>query len=187
LTNEAIRNSKSYKEYYAIASGAEPSKTKASVRKKQSSSDTTVSPPTAKGKRLKTLAKVDKPAKERQPAKSSTAKGTDEGAGIIPEVPDVPTYKSDDKEISWNSSEDDDEEKMSKHDDDVDDQKDKHEESFDPIVQTPSQVENTDDEDNDEDSHGMNVDGDEGANEEDEANELYGDERWHRTAECSDV
>nr|GFA52007.1 hypothetical protein [Tanacetum cinerariifolium] len=34
LTNKAIRNSESYKEYYAIASGAEPPKTKASVRKK---------------------------------------------------------------------------------------------------------------------------------------------------------
>nr|GFC78436.1 hypothetical protein [Tanacetum cinerariifolium] len=31
------------------------------------------------------------------------------------------------------------------------------EEIFDPIVQTPSHVENTDDEENDEDSHGMNV------------------------------
>nr|GEX67870.1 hypothetical protein [Tanacetum cinerariifolium] len=74
LTNEAIKNSESYKEYYAIALGAEPPKTKASVKKKQSSSDTTVPPPT-KGKRLKISAKVDKPAKEKQPAKSSTAKG----------------------------------------------------------------------------------------------------------------
>nr|GFB57403.1 hypothetical protein [Tanacetum cinerariifolium] len=74
LTNEAIKNSKSYKEYYAIASGAEPPKTKASVKKKQSSFDTTVPHPT-KGKRLKTLAKVDKPAKEKQSAKSSTSKG----------------------------------------------------------------------------------------------------------------
>nr|GEY74920.1 hypothetical protein [Tanacetum cinerariifolium] len=49
LTNEAIRNSKSYKEYYDVASGAEPPKKKAT--------------------------KVDKPAKEKQPAKSSTAKG----------------------------------------------------------------------------------------------------------------
>nr|GEY40172.1 hypothetical protein [Tanacetum cinerariifolium] len=54
---------------------------------------------------------------------------------------------------------------------------DKEEESFDPIVQTPSHVENTDDEDNDEDSHGMNVEGnkldDEGVNKEDDGNELY--------------
>nr|GEU45544.1 hypothetical protein [Tanacetum cinerariifolium] len=217
LTNEAIRNSESYKEYYAIASGAEPPTTKASVRKKQGSSDTTVLPPTAKGKRLKTSAKVDKPAKEKQPAKSSKTKGlivlsevalteaeqmklatkrsltqtyishasgsgAVEGTGIIPGVPDVPTYEYDDEEISWKSSEDDDddEEEISDHDDDVDDQSDDNDQDdkqtdSDNDVQTPSQVENTDDEDNDEDSHGMNVKGDKGANEEDEANELYRD------------
>nr|GEW71903.1 hypothetical protein [Tanacetum cinerariifolium] len=231
LTNEAIKNSESYKEYYVIASGAEPPKTKASIRKKQSSSNTTMPPPTAKGKRLKTLAKVDKPAKEKQPAKTSKSKGltvlsevsltksehmklatkrsltqthishasgsgADEGTGIIPRVPDVPTYESDDKEISWKSSEEDDNDEvnMSEHDEDVNDQsdyddqnddddeqtdsdndsddfihpmfsthddEDKEKESFDPIVQTPFHDEKTDDEDNDEDSHGMNVDGDE--------------------------
>nr|GEX34713.1 hypothetical protein [Tanacetum cinerariifolium] len=201
LTNEAIRNSKSYKEYYAIASGAEPPNTKASVKKKKSSSDTTMPPPSAKGKILKTSAKVDKPTKEKQSAKTSKAKGltmlsevalteaeqmklstkrsltqthishasgscANEGTSIIPGVPDVPTYESDDEEISWKSSEDndDDEVKISEHDDDVDDQ-----------IQTPSQVENTEDEDNDKDSHGMNIEGDEGANKEDDGNELYGD------------
>nr|GEX68609.1 hypothetical protein [Tanacetum cinerariifolium] len=117
---EAIRNFESYKEYYAIASGAEPPKTKASVKKKQSSSDTTMPPTTAKGKRLKTSAK------------------------------------------------------FSTHYDE-----DKKEETFDPIVQTPSHDDKTDDEDNDEDSHGINVKGDEmddeGENEEDYANELYRD------------
>nr|GEU36177.1 hypothetical protein [Tanacetum cinerariifolium] len=244
LSNEAIRNSESYKEYYAIASGAEPPKTKASVKKKQSSSDTTMPPPTTKGKRLKTSVKVDKPAKEKQSAKTSKAKGltvlsevalieaeqvklatkrsltqthishasgsgADEGTGIIPGVLNIPTYEYDDEEISWKSSEDDDDEvKISEHDDDVDDQsddddqdddddeqtdsdndgddfvhpkfsthdeEDKDEESFDPIVQTSSQVENTNDEDNDVDSHGINVEGDKGANEEDDGNELYGD------------
>nr|GEY81962.1 hypothetical protein [Tanacetum cinerariifolium] len=137
----------------------------------------------------------------------ASGSGVDEGIGIIPVVPGIPAYESDDEEISWKSSkddDDDDEEKISEHDNDVDDQsddddqddnedeqtdsdndgddfvypkfsthdeEDKDEESFDPIVQTPSQVENTDD----EDSHGMNVEGDEGANEEDEANELYRD------------
>ncbi|GKD25746.1 hypothetical protein Tco_1231960 [Tanacetum coccineum] len=52
LTNEDIRNSESYKEYYAIASGAEPPKTKASVKKKQVRSDKIKTPPTTKGKRL---------------------------------------------------------------------------------------------------------------------------------------
>nr|GEU80122.1 protein NYNRIN-like [Tanacetum cinerariifolium] len=64
--------------------------------------------------------------------------------------------------------------KFSTHDDE-----DKEEKSFDPIVQAPSHDEKTDDEDNDKDSHGMNVEGDEmddeGANEEDDANELYRD------------
>ncbi|GJT80009.1 hypothetical protein Tco_1054351 [Tanacetum coccineum] len=48
LTNEDIRNSESYKEYYAIASGKVPPKTKASVHKKKADSDTTHkrSPPT---------------------------------------------------------------------------------------------------------------------------------------------
>nr|GEV78633.1 hypothetical protein [Tanacetum cinerariifolium] len=174
LRNEATRNSESYKEYYAIASGAESPNTKASVRKKQSSSDTTMPPPTATGRRLKTSAKVGQPAKEKQPAKSSTAKGLT----VLSEV--ALTEKS--------SEDDDDEEKISKHDDDVDDQsddddqdddedeqtnldnedddsvhpkfsthdeEDKDKESFKPIVQTPSQVENTNDEDNDEDSHGQ--------------------------------
>nr|GEV59159.1 hypothetical protein [Tanacetum cinerariifolium] len=224
LTNEAIRNLESYKEYYVIASEVESPKTKESVRKKQSSSNTTMPPPTATGKRLKTLAKVGRPAKEKQHAKSSKTKGltvlsmvaltetehimlatkrsltqthishasgsgADEGTGIISGVLDVPTYEFDDEEISWKSSEeekdndDDDEQTDSDNDGDdfvhpkfsTHDEEDKDVESFNPIVQTPSQVENTDDEDNDEDSNGMNVEGDEGANKEDEANELYRD------------
>nr|GFA20971.1 hypothetical protein [Tanacetum cinerariifolium] len=69
LTNEDIRNSKAYKEYYAVASGVAPPKTKASVRKTKSSSDTTITPPTVASTRLSTL------AKDKQPAKSSKAKG----------------------------------------------------------------------------------------------------------------
>ncbi|GJR95649.1 hypothetical protein Tco_0267823 [Tanacetum coccineum] len=75
LTNEAIKDSESYKEYNAIALGAEPPKTKASVKKKQAASDKTKTPSTAKGKRLKTSAKAAKPAKKKQPAKTSKAKG----------------------------------------------------------------------------------------------------------------
>nr|GEV53416.1 hypothetical protein [Tanacetum cinerariifolium] len=191
-----------------------------------------------------------KGAKEKQPAKTSKAKGltvlsevalteaeqmklatkqsltqthishasgsgADEGTGIIPGVPDVPTYESNDKEISWKScEEDDDDDEVNTNDDDDqndddddgdqddddDDEqtdldndgddfihpkfsthydKDKEKKSFDPIVQTPSHDEKSNDEDNDEDSHGMNVEGDEiddeGANEEDDVNELYRD------------
>nr|GEU40973.1 uncharacterized mitochondrial protein AtMg00810-like [Tanacetum cinerariifolium] len=233
LTNKAIRNSPSYKEYYAIASGAKPPKTKASVRKKKSSFDTTIIMPplTAKGKRLKTSAKVDKPAKEKQPAKTSKVKGLtvlsevalteaeqmklatkrsltktnishasgsglDEGTGIIPGVLNVPTYESDDEEISWKSSEEDDDDEQNDDDNEqtdsdndgddfirpkfsTHDDEDKKEESFNPMVRTPSHDEKTDDEVNDEDNDGMNVEGDEmddeEANEEDDADELYKD------------
>nr|GEU57890.1 hypothetical protein [Tanacetum cinerariifolium] len=166
LTNKAIRSSESYKEYYVIASGAKPPKTKASVRKKQSSSDTTM------------LLQLQQ-AKDSRLQQSGS--GADEGTGIIPRILDVPTYESDDGEISWKSSEDDDddEEKMSEHDDDVDDQSDDDDDDQDADdnekTESDNDAKNIDDKDNDEDSHFMNVEGDEGANEVDEANELYRD------------
>nr|GEZ14513.1 hypothetical protein [Tanacetum cinerariifolium]GEZ34046.1 hypothetical protein [Tanacetum cinerariifolium] len=92
LTNEDIRNSEAYKEYYAVASGAAPLKTKASVRKTKSSSDTTFTPPTA----------------------------ADKGTGIIPGVPDVPTEESD-EEISSKSSDEDDDDDVDERSDDQDD------------------------------------------------------------------
>nr|GEW70185.1 retrovirus-related Pol polyprotein from transposon TNT 1-94 [Tanacetum cinerariifolium] len=233
LTNKDIKNSAAYKKCYAIASGAAPPKTKASVRKMQCSSETTMPPLTAAGTRLLTS------AKEKQPAKSSKAKGlsmlsevalteveqiklatkrsmqqthisqasgsgTNEGTGIIPGVPDVPTNESD-EEISWKSSDedddvddqseaDDDQEDEDEQDDNDDDQeldndgddfvhpklsthneKAKDEENFDLIVQTPSQVKNSNDESNDDESHGMNVGGDEGPDAKDDDKELYRD------------
>nr|GEU91238.1 ribonuclease H [Tanacetum cinerariifolium] len=47
MTNDEIRNSKAYKEYYAIATGEAAPKLKASVRRTRSSSDTSITPPTA--------------------------------------------------------------------------------------------------------------------------------------------
>ncbi|GJY43409.1 hypothetical protein Tco_0431622 [Tanacetum coccineum] len=155
LTNEDIRNSESYKEYYVIASRAEPPKTKASVKKKQVGSDKIKIPLTTKGKRLKTLAKAAKPAKKKQPAKTSKAKGlmvlsevalteaeqiklatkrslikthgshasgsrTDEGTVSIPGVPGVTTYRSDDEQISWKSSDEEDDDEVALNDDDDD-------------------------------------------------------------------
>nr|GEZ96718.1 hypothetical protein [Tanacetum cinerariifolium] len=63
LTNEDIRNSEAYKEYYAVASRAAPPKTNASVRKMKSSFDTTITPPNAAGTRLSTSAKGKQPIK----------------------------------------------------------------------------------------------------------------------------
>ncbi|GJU15714.1 hypothetical protein Tco_1143680 [Tanacetum coccineum] len=74
LMNEAIKDFESYKEYYVIASGAKPLKSKASVKKKQVGSDMSKTPPT-KGKRLKTSVKAAKTANKKQPAKTTKAKG----------------------------------------------------------------------------------------------------------------
>nr|GFD11364.1 hypothetical protein [Tanacetum cinerariifolium] len=69
LTNEDIKNSNAYKEYYAVATGVTPPKPKASVRKTRSSFDTTITPPTAAaGPRLTTS------EKGKQAAKASKAK-----------------------------------------------------------------------------------------------------------------
>ncbi|GKB96155.1 retrovirus-related pol polyprotein from transposon TNT 1-94 [Tanacetum coccineum] len=169
LTNEDIKNFESFKEYYAIASGAEPPKTKASVKKKQIGSDKTTTSSTTKGKRLKTSAKIAKPAKKKQPAKTSMDKGltvlskvalteakqlklviersktqthsshasgsgADEGTGSMLGVPDVPTYESDDEQISWKSSEEDNDDEVNVSEDgdtDNDDEVDKNDEDDD--------------------------------------------------------
>nr|GEX86519.1 hypothetical protein [Tanacetum cinerariifolium] len=79
----------------------------------------------------------------------------------------------DDNDDDQDSDNDDDDfvhPKLSTHDEEA-----KDEESFDPIVQTPSQVENSDDESHDDESYGMNVGGDEGPDAEDDDEELYED------------
>ncbi|GKD79964.1 putative reverse transcriptase domain-containing protein [Tanacetum coccineum] len=56
----------------------------------------------------------------------ASGSGTNEGTGVSPGVPDVPTYGSEDEQISWKPSDkdDDDEVSMSKDDDDNTDNKD---------------------------------------------------------------
>ncbi|GJV76192.1 hypothetical protein Tco_1507776 [Tanacetum coccineum] len=78
LTNEDIRNSESYKEYYAIASGTIPPKTKGMM---------------TEAEQLKTITK-----RSRKETHSSHASGSgaDEGTGVTPGVPDAPAYDSDD-------------------------------------------------------------------------------------------
>nr|GEV16092.1 hypothetical protein [Tanacetum cinerariifolium] len=118
-------NSAAYKEYYAIASGAAPPKTKASVRKTQCSFDTTMPPPTAvvaltEAEQLKLATKR---SLQQTHISQANGSGADKGTGIIPGVPDVPTDESN-EEISWKSSDEDDDD-----DDDVDDQSDADDDS----------------------------------------------------------
>ncbi|GJV19471.1 hypothetical protein Tco_1368491 [Tanacetum coccineum] len=50
----------------------------------------------------------------------ASGSGADEGTGDIPGVPDVPTYGSDDEQISWKSSEEDDEDEVNVNEKDDD-------------------------------------------------------------------
>nr|GEZ77402.1 hypothetical protein [Tanacetum cinerariifolium] len=183
LTNNPIRNSKAYKEYYAVASRAAPPKTKTSVRKTKSSSDTTITPPGAASTRLSTSTKGKQPAKaskeeslimlsevamtKAEQIKLATKRslqhthisqasglGADEGTGILPGVPNVPTEESE-EEISWKSRDDE------GNDDDQDEGNDDDQD--------------TDDEGNDDENLGLNVDSEEGQDAEDDEDELYRD------------
>nr|GFA54818.1 hypothetical protein [Tanacetum cinerariifolium] len=189
LTNEDIRNSKAYKEYYAIASGAAPLKNKASVKKTKSSSDTTITPPNVPGTRLSTL------AKGKKPAQSSKAKGLTVLSEVamteaeqmklamkrslqqthISKLVDLVQMKElhdgdqDDNDDVQDTNNDDDDfihPKLSIHEEEA-----KDVESFDPIVQTPK---NSDDKGNDDASLGLNVSR-EGQDAKDDDEELYRD------------
>ncbi|GKC53296.1 hypothetical protein Tco_1076041, partial [Tanacetum coccineum] len=183
------------------------------------------SPKPSSGKRVKATAKVAKSGKKKQPdlgletlseialteaeqiklaiERSKTQlhisqpsnSGAHEGTGVTPGVPDVPTYESDNEQISWKSSEEEDDDERTESDNDGDDfvhpkflthddeakqdEEVNKEDSFDPRVQTPSHVKSTNDEDDDEEVQGVNIKGkeidEEANNEEDEGNELYWD------------
>nr|GFA35262.1 hypothetical protein [Tanacetum cinerariifolium] len=81
LTNEEIRNSKSYKEYYAVATGAAPPKPKASVAMTEAQQ----------------LKLVTKRSMQQTYISQPSGSGADEGTGSIPGVPDVPTDESEEE------------------------------------------------------------------------------------------
>ncbi|GJU83282.1 hypothetical protein Tco_1285647 [Tanacetum coccineum] len=148
LTNEDIRNSESYKEYYAIASGKIPPKTKASKKKVDSDATTKQKPPTVpkekkgkktgkgkqKAKELETISEailteaeqlkiITKRSRKETHSSHASGSGADEGTGVSPGVPDAPDYDSDD-DISWKSSEDDQDEDKNEDDENVQDDDD---------------------------------------------------------------
>ncbi|GJY47541.1 hypothetical protein Tco_0436604 [Tanacetum coccineum] len=149
LTNEAIKDSESYKEYYAIASGAEPPKTKASVKKKQAGSDKTNTPLIAKGKRLKTSAKSSD--KEDDDDDNDDNEDNDDDDDENDDVDDDADNQDDEGQDNDNE----------KTDSDNDDEEDNEEEGSNLRVQTPSHYESTDDEESNKVTHGTNVEGEE--------------------------
>ncbi|GKC31508.1 hypothetical protein Tco_1038802, partial [Tanacetum coccineum] len=230
--------SEAYKTYHAYAIGEKIPKPKYVKNKADpESSPKKKSSPASEGKRLKTSAKVTKPAKKKQPATTSKAKGlnvlsevalseakqmklatkrsktqfhsshasgsgADEGTGITSGVPDVPTYNSEDEQISWKSSdEDNDEVNVSEDNDDQDDVDNEDDDDQDDVnnknndgqedddeqtdsdndgddfgsdlrVQTPSYYESTNDEESDEVTQCGNVEGEELYEETDEEEEV---------------
>nr|GEU83528.1 hypothetical protein [Tanacetum cinerariifolium] len=139
LTNEDIKNSKANKEYYAVASGAAPPKTKASVRKMKSSADEGTG----------SIPGVPDVPTELSDEEISWKSSEDDD-------------NDDDDDDDQDEGDDDDNQDEGNDDQDTDDEDDefihpkltiheekatKDEESFDPIVQTPD---NSDDEGNDD-------------------------------------
>ncbi|GJZ51798.1 hypothetical protein Tco_0606313 [Tanacetum coccineum] len=142
LTNEDIRNSESYKEYYAIASGTIPPKTKGSKKKADTDTITKQKPPTVpkevkekksgqgkqKAKQLETISEammteaeqlkiITKRSRKETHSSHASGSGADEGTGVTPGVPDAPDYDSED-DISWKSSDDDQDDENAQDDDD---------------------------------------------------------------------
>nr|GEY42243.1 hypothetical protein [Tanacetum cinerariifolium] len=106
LTNDEIRNTKAYKEYYAFATGEATPKPKAS---KQPAKATKAKSPSALSEVVMTEAKqlklVLKRSRQQMHISQSGSSGTNEGTGYKPRVLDVPIDESE-EELSWNSSDD---------------------------------------------------------------------------------
>ncbi|GKC18661.1 hypothetical protein Tco_1020811 [Tanacetum coccineum] len=219
LTTQAMKESEAYKTYYAFATGKSIPKPK--YVRRTTKEKTVLAPKASSDKRIKAAAKVTKSRKKKQPAQGletlseiamseaehmkialkrsktqqhsshASGSGADKGTCVKPGVPDVPTYGSDDEQISWKSSKEDDDDEVAQTDSDNDgddfvhpkfsthNEEDKEEDSFHPRVQTPSHVESADDEESDEEIQGANVKGDkhdeEETNEDVKANKLYKD------------
>nr|GEX40887.1 hypothetical protein [Tanacetum cinerariifolium] len=151
-------------------------KTKASVQKTKSNSDTTVTPPPTAA----ACTRLSTSAKGKQPAKASKAKSADEGTGTIPGVPDVPT-KEFDEEISWKSSDegdDDNDDEEGSDDQDDDDAQDDDDDQDDENKDDDDKDEGDDDDDQEEgndDDQDSDKEGEEGHDEENDEDELYRD------------
>nr|GEY38587.1 zinc finger, RING/FYVE/PHD-type [Tanacetum cinerariifolium] len=155
LTNDEIRNSKAYKEYYTIATGEAAPKPKSSVRRTRSSFDTSITPPTA----AVTVLDVPTDESEKELSWNSTDDegddnegkdddGDEEDEGDDGKEGNGDDDDDDDEDDDGEGGDDDDADQEVVRDDDKDDDEeagdDEHEsdeetqeeESFDPIPQT---------------------------------------------------
>nr|GEZ86577.1 hypothetical protein [Tanacetum cinerariifolium] len=168
LTNEDIRNTTAYKEYYAYATGVAAPKLKASARKKMGDSDTSLTPPIATPTPITTAAPVPRlsaAVKGKQPARATTPteptdveRTEDEGTGSKPGVPDIPSDESE-EEISWNSFDDEDVDAQDEGDKN-DESDDGSDDGNDKTVKDVSERDDDDDDNDDEEELAKNDDKD---------------------------
>ncbi|GJY93964.1 hypothetical protein Tco_0509746 [Tanacetum coccineum] len=184
LITPAMKESEAFKTYYAFATRKATPKLKLKVAAKGAKSGKKRQP--ARG--LETLSEVALTEAEQlrivtkrsliqTHSSHASGSGAHEGTGVTPGVPDVPTYESDDEEISWKTSSDDvddnegDDDAANDDHDDADndsertesdnegdefvhpkftthDEDEKEEKSSDPRVHTPSQSEPSENEEN---------------------------------------
>ncbi|GJX59578.1 hypothetical protein Tco_0290968 [Tanacetum coccineum] len=140
-----MKESDAYKTYHDFATGKvipKPKYVRRSTREK-----TDQAPTASLGKKLKATAKVAKSGKKKLPTEGletlseiAFGSGVNDGTGVSPRVPDVPTYGSEDEQISWKSNDDDDDDEvsLSKDDDDNADNKDDDGQDDDDNEQTES-------------------------------------------------
>nr|GEY40856.1 hypothetical protein [Tanacetum cinerariifolium] len=162
LTNEDIRNSKAYKEYYACATGEAAPKLKASARKKRGGSASSTTPPIPIATPTPTTNVV------AAPRLSATAKGKQPARATSPTDPlDVERTKAkqlkivlrrsrhemhisqQEEELSWNSFDDEDVDEQTKGRDESEGEKTDESDNDDDDQEEAKKV-NDDDDDEDE-------------------------------------
>nr|GEV51799.1 hypothetical protein [Tanacetum cinerariifolium] len=123
VENKNSKKNNAYKEYYAIASGAEPPKAKTKYKKKADDFVTSPKSKTAsdsKGTRLKSKANVMKPDMKKQPAKKTKAKGL----AVLSEVAlSISEQINEDEDDNDDDGDIDDDAESDDHDDNSDDER----------------------------------------------------------------
>ncbi|GJU15904.1 hypothetical protein Tco_1143870 [Tanacetum coccineum] len=127
LTNQAMKESDVYKTYHDFATRKVIPKLKYVRRSTRENTNQvpTASPESALSE-AEQMKIVTKRSKTQFHSSHSSGSGANEGTGVSPGVPDVPTHGSEDEDISWKSSDEDDDDEvvLSKDDDDNADNED---------------------------------------------------------------
>ncbi|GJU96482.1 hypothetical protein Tco_1321238 [Tanacetum coccineum] len=142
--------SETYKTYHAYATGEKIPKPKY-VQKKADSDTSPKKKPIALSEDAQ-IKIATKRSKTQFHSSHVSGSGADEGSGVIPGVPDVPTYESEDERISWKSSEEDDDDEVNRSEDD-DDQHDDNDDNASDNDQDDDNDQTESNNDNDDFAH----------------------------------